>query len=50
MIFSIKILPTEFTVSMFSSPVGAFLTFALLAAAVVAFRDHVEARANKEAK
>jgi electron transport complex protein RnfE len=50
MIFSLKILPAEFTVSMFSSPVGAFLTFALLAAGVVAFSDHVEARANKEAK
>jgi Na+-translocating ferredoxin:NAD+ oxidoreductase subunit E len=49
-IFSLKILPSEFTVSMFSSPVGAFLTFALLAAAVVAFRDKVEARANKEVK
>ncbi|MGB7593965.1 MAG: electron transport complex subunit RsxE [Erysipelotrichaceae bacterium] len=49
-IFSLKILPSEFTVSMFSSPVGAFLTFSLLAAAVVAFRDKVEARANKEVK
>jgi Na+-translocating ferredoxin:NAD+ oxidoreductase subunit E len=49
-IFSLKILPSQFTVSMFSSPVGAFLTFALLAAAVVAFRDRVDARANKEVK
>ena len=49
-LFSLKILPSDFTVSMFSSPVGAFLTFALLAAAVVAFRDKVEARTNKEVK
>ncbi|TFG83887.1 MAG: electron transport complex subunit RsxE [Erysipelotrichales bacterium] len=50
MIFSLKILPSDFTVSMFSSPVGAFLTFALLAAAVAAFRDRVENRPSKGVK
>ncbi len=49
-IFSIKLIPAEFNISMFSQPVGAFLTFALLAAAVVAYGDHVKARENKEAK
>lgn len=38
-IFDISIIPTEFTIPMFSSPIGAFLTFALLAAAVSAINN-----------
>lgn len=38
-IFEISIIPTEFTIPMFSSPIGAFLTFALLAAGVSAINN-----------
>lgn len=38
-IFDISIIPAEFTIPMFSSPIGAFLTFALLAAAVSAINN-----------
>ncbi len=50
LIFSLKLIPAEYNISMFSQPVGAFLTFALIAAAVVAFKDKVEAKEKKEAK
>lgn len=50
LIFSLKLIPAEYNISMFSQPVGAFLMFALIAAAVVAFRDSVEAKEKKEAK
>ncbi len=50
LIFSLKLIPAEYNISMFSQPVGAFLMFALIAAAVVAFRDKVEAKEKKEAK
>ena len=38
-IFEISLIPTEFTIPMFSSPIGAFLTFALLAAGVSAINN-----------
>lgn len=50
LIFSIRLVPAEFSISMFSQPVGAFLTFAVLAAGVAAVRDKVEAQTKKEAK
>ncbi|MHC1734242.1 MAG: electron transport complex subunit RsxE [Erysipelotrichaceae bacterium] len=50
LIFSIRLVPAEFSISMFSQPVGAFLTFAVIAAGVAAFRDKVEAQTKKEAK
>ena len=50
LIFSLKLIPAEYNISMFSQPVGAFLMFALIAAAVVAFKDKVEAKEKKEAK
>lgn len=49
-LFNISLFAKEFTISMFSQPVGAFLTFALLAAAVSAYRISVEDKAKKEAK
>jgi len=49
-LFNISLFTKEFTISMFSQPVGAFLTFALLAAAVAAYRISVEDKAKKEAK
>mgnify|MGYP001242968924 CR=1 FL=1 len=38
-IFDLSIIPADFTIPMFSSPIGAFLTFALLAAAVSAINN-----------
>jgi len=49
-LFNISLFAKEFTIGMFSQPVGAFLTFALLAAAVAAYRISVEDKAKKEAK
>lgn len=50
LIFSVRLVPAEFSISMFSQPVGAFLTFAVIAAGVAAFRDKVETQTKKEAK
>lgn len=52
-LFQFQIIPDNFTISMFSSSVGAFLTFAMLAAAVAAYKDYAakkEAQQAKEAK
>lgn len=38
-IFDITIIPADFTIPMFSSPIGAFLTFALLAAGIAAINN-----------
>lgn len=38
-IFDVSIIPSEFTIPMFSSPIGAFLTFALLAAGISAINN-----------
>ena len=38
-IFDLSIIPADFTIPMFSSPIGAFLTFALLAASVSAINN-----------
>lgn len=46
-IFSIRIIPDDFTISMFSQPFGAFCTFACLAAALTAYKNHQEAKAKK---
>ena len=50
---NLHIIPEDFTVSIFGSSVGAFITFAVLAAAVGAYKQHVtakEAAAAKEEK
>ena len=38
-IFDVTIIPADFTIPMFSSPIGAFLTFALLAAGIAAINN-----------
>ena len=40
---NLHIIPEDFTVSIFGSSVGAFITFAVLAAAVGAYKQHVTA-------
>ena len=50
---NLHIIPENFTVSIFGSSVGAFITFAVLAAAVGAYKQHVTAEeeaATKEEK
>jgi Na+-translocating ferredoxin:NAD+ oxidoreductase subunit E len=50
---SFQIIPDDFTISLFSSSVGAFITFACLAAAIGVYKQHVAAKeeaASKEAK
>ncbi len=52
-IFQIQILPEDFIISIFSSPFGAFCTFACLAAGLAAYKNHLsekEKKQNKEAK
>lgn len=48
-IFSINLIPSQYIIPIFSGPIGAFLTFALLAAGVSAIRNH-ESKSLKEAK
>ena len=48
-IFSVRLIPEGFEIPMFTSQVGAFLTFACLAAAISAYKNHQSEKA-KEAK
>lgn len=43
-IFSLRLIPEDFVISMFSQPVGAFITFALLAGALAAYKNHQNAK------
>lgn len=47
---NLHIIPEDFTVSIFGSSVGAFITFAVLAAAVGAYKQHVTAKEEAVAK
>ena len=47
---NLHIIPEDFTVSIFGSSVGAFITFAVLAAAVCAYKQHVTAKEDAAAK
>lgn len=50
-LLNLRLIPEEYVISMFNSPVGAFVTFAILAAAVGAYKSHCEAKeAAKEVK
>lgn len=50
-LFNIRILPDDYVISMFSSPVGAFVTFAILAAIVSVYKNHADQKvAAKEVK
>ena len=48
--FSLQIVPEDFIISMFSQPVGAFCTFAVLAAALAAYKAHQAKKAEEKAK
>lgn len=47
---NLHIIPENFTISIFGSSVGAFITFAVLAAAVGAYKQHVTAKKEAAAK
>lgn len=47
---NLHIIPEDFTVSIFGSSVGAFITFAVLAAAVGAYKQHETAKEEAAAK
>lgn len=50
-LLNVTIIPKDFVISMFNSPVGAFVTFAILAAVVGAYKARLEAKeAEKEVK
>ena len=50
-LFNIRILPDDYVISMFSSPVGAFVTFAILAALVSVYKKQAGQKvAAKEVK
>ncbi len=49
---NVRIIPEQFTISLFSAPFGAFMTFAIIAAALTAYKKHLAAKEapEKEAK
>ena len=49
---NVRIIPGQFTISLFSAPFGAFMTFAIIAAALTAYKKHLAAKEapEKEAK
>lgn len=47
-LFSCTLIPEDFTISLFSSSVGAFVTFALLAALVSWYKNHLQAKESKK--
>lgn len=47
---NLHIIPENFTISIFGSSVGAFITFAVLAAAVGAYKQHVTAKEEAAVK
>lgn len=50
-IFDLNIIPSEFTISMFNQPAGAFITFALIAAAFEAYKQKEASKVStKEVK
>lgn len=48
MIFSLRIIPESFTISMFTTPTGGFLTFAVLAAALTVYKNSKAAKLQKK--
>ncbi len=47
MLFELRIIPADYVISVFTQAVGAFLTFALIAAAVTAFNNRKPAKEVK---
>ncbi len=47
---NVTLIPADYTIPLFNSPVGAFITFALLAAALSAYKTHADKKAEAKAK
>lgn len=50
LVFEIQIIPAGYEIPLFTTATGAFITFALLAAALSVFNSRQQTKANKEAK
>lgn len=50
MIFEFKVIPEDFIISVFNQPFGAFVTFAMLAAGIAAYKNAKTAKAEKALK
>lgn len=49
-LFSLRIIPEDYTIGLFSAPLGAFMTFAVLAASLTAYKNHAAAKEAARAK
>ncbi|MFV0479645.1 MAG: electron transport complex subunit RsxE [Anaerorhabdus sp.] len=49
LIFEVQLIPTGYEISLFTTPTGAFITFAVLAAAVSAYNTHKTTKKEKGA-
>ena len=49
-LLNVTLFPEDFTISLFGSPVGAFITFACLASALGAYKMHLEAKEKAKEK
>ena len=49
-LFSLQLIPKDFTIEMFSTPLGAFMTFAFLAAALTMWKNHSAKKAEAAKK
>lgn len=49
-LFSLRLIPDNYTISMFSAPLGAFMTFAFLAAALTAYKNNIHKKEEEAAK
>lgn len=49
-VFNVRLIPAEFEIPVFTTQTGAFMTFAVLAALVTAYKNNVSEKEKKEAK
>lgn len=47
-LFSLQLIPEDYTIQLFSSPLGAFMTFAFLAAGLTAYKNHAAKKAKEK--
>ncbi len=49
-LFSLRLIPEAYTIQMFSMPLGAFMTFACLAAALTGYKNHIQKKEDAAKK
>ena len=49
-VFNVRLIPAGFEIPVFTTQTGAFMTFAVLAALVTAYKNNVSEKEKKEAK